>query len=75
MEIKEVSKYLLNISRTVDDAGGIECVADLIQKMVQGAYSCIEILGKTDAYQSLGLLLKSLPLQPEEWRPVLHKKS
>lgn len=69
------TKNLAAISRIVDQAGGIEHVANLIERIVEEAYLHINRLKDKEASSSLRLLLTTLPIQPEEWKPILYEKS
>jgi len=67
------TENLAAISRIVDQAGGIKYVANLLGKMVKEAYSYLDVLKNKDALSPLRLLLKALPLQSEEWKPILYE--
>lgn len=69
------TEILGEISKISDDSGGIEYAANLITKIVRKAYSYIYIFKDQEAYVPLKLLITTLPIIPEEWRPLLHGKS
>lgn len=69
------TKNVATISRVVDQAGGIEQVANLMGRIVEEAHSYLDILKNKEASSSLRLLLTTLPVQPEEWKPILYEKS
>ena len=72
---KDMKKNLKKISQLVDETGGMEYVADLIGKMVHEALMSIDIFKKRGAHQQLRLLVMTLPIRPEDWKPILQMKS
>lgn len=72
---KDLKKNLKKISGLVDKTGGMEYVADLIGKRVHEALISIDIFKKRGVHQQLRLLVVTLPIRPQEWKPILQMKS
>ena len=64
---------LREISRISDHARGMEIVAALIEKLVNEAYSYVNMLGNKNTLKQFEILIKMLPIHPEDWRPILQK--
>jgi len=62
-------KHLRVISFATDEAGGLTYTAKLIMQIVQEAVSTLSLL-KTRS-RELKILALSLPLDPEEWKPLM----
>jgi len=61
---------LREILRASDKVGGMNYVANLIAKTTQKAHSYITMF-KHKEPTALELLLATLPVEPEEWKPIL----
>ena len=63
------NKTLLGISKAVDEFGGMNFVAEIIEKIAYEAHSSIDIFKSRN--KELGLLATSAIIYPAEWKSVL----
>lgn len=66
---KSSASNLRNISKLTEENNGIQYVSDLIDETVHKGLSSIDRFKNKLVYQQLKLLILSLPVRPEEWKP------
>lgn len=60
---------LRKISKFTEERNGLQYVSDLIDEAVRKGLSSIDRFKNKVVYQRLKLLVSSLPIRPEEWKP------